>query len=376
MSEPKDDKTLIEELKAERDFYKKELEKFKLMVDWTPCTISWIKKDLTYVGVNKTLCDLCELSPEDFIGHRVGSHTRQEYFQEFSRELFEKDSESHFTNLSTSIDGEDKKFYLVGTKFNNFEEAVIIGLDITELARLQQTVGLMERLSSLGEMVAGIVHEINNPLTVVKNKSLMIQKYYEKGETERVLESAKSIGNTCDKITKIIEGVKTFVRQGHQDPYTEAYLHEIISEAVLLVDSKVKGAKVKVSLPEGPGPVVLANQTQLFQVFVNLVTNSVDAIHELGERWINIETNVLPDGEVVVRFTDSGDGIPEKLQENIFQSFYTTKGKGKGTGLGLSLCRKILETHHGTLEIDPKAKNTTFVIKLPKICQEPEKKVG
>ncbi|MCR9206434.1 MAG: hypothetical protein NXH75_17765, partial [Halobacteriovoraceae bacterium] len=159
MSKESEYESIIAELKAERDHYKSELEKFQLMVDWTPCTISWIKKDLTYVGVNKTLCDLCEVDRTDFIGQQVGSHTRQEYFKEFSEELFKTNSESHSTNLTASIDGESKKFYLVGTKFNNQEEAVIIGLDITELAKLQQTVGLMERLSSLGEMVAGIVHE-------------------------------------------------------------------------------------------------------------------------------------------------------------------------------------------------------------------------
>jgi len=363
----------LREQEEEKEYLERELKKFKLMVDWTPCTVSWIKADLTYAGVNKTLCDLCEMSAEEFIGQKVGHHTRHKYFRDFSEELFLKDEASHETNLTTIIEGEEKKFFLIGTKFNENKEAVIIGLDVTELSRLQQTVGLMERLSSLGEMVAGIVHEINNPLTLVKNKALMIQKYHEKNQTERVLQAAESINVTCEKMAKIIEGVKTFVRQGHHDPYTEAYVNETMIEAALLIESKIKSAKVKLILPEGPGSVVMANQTQLYQVFINLMTNSIDAIADLEERWIKISTHSNGEnGERLhIYFEDSGNGIPEKIRESIFQSFYTTKDKGKGTGLGLSLCRKILLAHGGDLHIDSNRANTCFIIDIPLVCKEP-----
>ncbi|MCR9205144.1 MAG: HAMP domain-containing histidine kinase, partial [Halobacteriovoraceae bacterium] len=72
-----------------------------------------------------------------------------------------------------------------------------------------------------------------------------------------------------------------------------------------------------------------------------------------------------------VVFTDSGNGIPKEIRQNIFESFYTTKEKGKGTGLGLSLCKKIVEAHGGTLEIDPNAENTKFIIEMPLVCKEP-----
>lgn len=365
------DKEAVAELKAmhlscceQEKLLKEELEKFRLMVDWTPCTISWIKDDLTYAGVNKTLCDLCEMSAEEFIGQQVGHHTNQEYIYDFSKALFEGDKESDNTNLDAVIDGEEKKFYIVGTKFNNNKEAVIIGLDITEFSNLQKAMGLMERLSALGEMVAGIVHEINNPLTVVMNKAKMIEKYHEKNQPEKIVAASQSIQNTGHKMAKIIEGVKSFVRQGQHDPHTEAYVHETINEAVLLIESKIKAAQVKVTLPEGTGPVVCGNQTQLYQVFVNLLTNAIDAINDLEERWIDIKTQV--DGGVLkVIFTDSGKGISSEEEEKIFESFYTTKEKGKGTGMGLSLCKKILANHKGDLTIDHSSKNTCFVVTLP-----------
>jgi signal transduction histidine kinase len=357
-------KSLRDESLAKETFLATELGRFRLMVDMTPCTISWIKKDLTYAGVNKMLCELCEMEESDFVGQTVGHHTNQEYIREFSRELFSSQFESLNTNLDTIIDGDEKKFYIVGTKFNNNEEAVIIGLDITDFSNLQKTVGLMERLSALGEMVAGIVHEINNPLTVVMNRAKMIEKYHEKNEPEKIIDAAQSIQKTGVKMAKIIEGVKSFVRQGQHDPHTEAYVHETLQEAVLLVESKIKAADVKVSLPQGVGPVVNGNQTQLYQVFVNLITNSIDAIAELPERWIDIKTEEK-NGVISIFFTDSGPGIAADQVEKIFQSFYTTKEKGKGTGVGLSLCKKILAAHEGDLTIDHSKDNTCFIVTLP-----------
>lgn len=362
----------IQSLKKEYYLLEHELEKFRQMVDWTPCTISWIRDDLTYIGVNQTLSDLCEVDVKDFIGKKVGSHTQQEYFKEFATALFESDDQAKETNLSTQIEGEDKDFFLVGRKFNEEKEAVIIGLDITELARLQKSMGLMERLSALGEMVAGIVHEINNPLTVIKNQAMMIGKYQDKYEgddqREKIGKSTESIQRTAEKMTKIIEGVKSFVRQGQHDPATEAFVNETLSESAMLLESKFKEAKVELTLPQGDGPTVTGNQTQLFQVFVNLMTNSIDAIIDLEERWMKVEVEDYAgkEGTVIrLRFHDSGPGITKELEDKIFQSFFTTKEKGKGTGLGLSLCKRILQAHGGDLWIDHEVEHTCFVVDIP-----------
>ena len=362
---------IIAKLEKERDFYKRELDKFNQMIDWTPCTISWITKDLTYVGVNKALCDLCEREKSEFIGQKVGNHTNQEFLKEFSKKLFDSKQVTETTNLTSEIDGEIKKFYLIGRKFNNEEEAVIIGVDITELLRLQQTIGLMERLSSLGEMVAGIVHEINNPLTMISLKGAMIKKYLEKGDSEKAVEAGTKIQETCHKMGKIIEGVKTFVRQGSEDPHSEGLLHETIKESALLIESKLKDSGIEVEFPDGPDIKFLGNQTQLFQVFVDLMTNSIDAIRENETKWIKISTEIFDEDRVRILFVDSGTGIPEKIEKNIFESFFTTKGKGKGTGLGLSLCRKIVQSHGGQLYIDSEKPHTTFCIEIPLHCKAP-----
>ncbi len=356
-------------LSDENHYLESELKKFRLMVDWTPCTISWIRDDLTYIGVNKTLSELCEVPVADFIGKKVGAHTNQEYFKEFAEDLFRSDEEAKETNLQTTIENEEKEFFLVGRKFNEEREAVIIGLDITELSRLQKSVGLMERLSALGEMVAGIVHEINNPLTVIKNQAVMIKKYQDREQKEKIEKASQSIIKMADKMTKIVEGVKSFVRQGQHDPATEAYVFETLSEAAMLLESKFKESQVKLELPKGDGPTLTGNQTQLFQVFVNLMTNSIDAIVEQEERWIKVwasEEKSNENGDYIrLYFQDSGPGISVEMEKKIFQSFFTTKEKGKGTGLGLSLCKKILQAHGGDLWIDHTNKHTLFVVDIP-----------
>ncbi len=350
-----------------------ELERFQVMFEWVPCTISWIDSSLTYLGVNKALCELYGKGPEHFLQKQVGIHTDQDYFKDFSRELFTMKETSHSLELTANVNGAERHFYLLGTKFQEGKEAVIIGLDVTEVVNLQESVSLMERLSSLGEMVAGIVHEINNPLTVIKARSQKLPKLVKKDNQEGIIKSAKSIDQTCLKIEEIIEGVKSFVRQGHKDPAVEFQLEDSLRQAAMLVESKTKESFIKVEYPQDTQTLVEGNQTQIFQVFVNLFTNAIDALNEgadngeesVSQRWIKVE--ILEHGEsYLIRFIDSGLGVPQGKEEKIFQSFYTLKPAGKGTGIGLSLSRKIMENHGGRLWVDSTHPHTCFVVELPK----------
>jgi signal transduction histidine kinase len=106
---------------------------------------------------------------------------------------------------------------------------------------------------------------------------------------------------------------------------------------------------------------ITCNVTEIFQVFVNLMANAIDAIEKLDERWVKIF--VQPEnGLIKIIFVDSGSGLPESIKKNLFRAFYTTKGLGKGTGLGLALCKKIIESHGGAIHVDSNQPNTTFVL--------------
>ncbi len=340
-----------------------ELEKFKAMADFSPCTISLVKSDNTYLSVNKTLSDLYGVHSSEFTGKRVGFNSNYGHFYDFSKELFSVTEESISREVSATINSSERTFYLVGTKLKEGSEAIIMGLDVTELSSLKGSMALMERLSSLGEMVAGIVHEVNNPLTVIQNKGRLIFRYLERGETKKVEDAAQSISDNCSRMVKIIDGVKGFAREAEADPFTNVKIHEVLLEAQGLLHAKLRENDVRIVLPVGAGPVIYGNRTQLFQVFINLITNAIDAISDCKEKWIRIETRIRKDGKVEINFRDSGGGISEELKNKIFQSFYTTKQNGKGTGLGLSLSLKIVEKHGGMIEVEDEA-NTCFKVTL------------
>jgi signal transduction histidine kinase len=356
---------LYNESRERIDFLDNELEKFNIILDMTPCTISWIKNDLTYMGVNQTLADICQMSKSEFIGREVGFHTHHKYFYDFSKLLFQSEKGVLKDEISTIIDEEEKNFWIVGTKFNKNLEGIIIGIDITELKVLRDTVSFMEKLSALGEMVAGIVHEINNPLTIIKSRAQMIHKKIEQNNTDKVIEQIEQIENTCDKISKIVKGVKAFVRRGDTDPFEKTNINEVIEDALTICEGKIKTQSVQIEYFGAKEIEAFVNPTQIFQIIVNLITNSIDAIEGLDNKWVQVHLEDKQDN-IHIRVVDSGPGVAPELKKKIFQSFFTTKAAGKGTGLGLSLCHKILNEHNGNILIDDQSENTTFIASFPK----------
>lgn len=339
-----------------------ELEKLRIVIDSNPCTISWVNSDLTYAGVNKTLADICGVAPQDFAGKAVGYYSKDQYFNRFTKKLFNSSTGYLAEEVTSNINDSERLFWVLGTRFNHDQQAVIIGVDITELHRLEDTIVFMEKLSSLGEMVAGIVHEVNNPLAAIKAHAQMIEMHIQSKNYEKAIEVGHKIDATSDRISQIIKGIKNFVRRGGQDAREEMVISQIIDEAFLICESKFKEKNVKFEAPGRNRDMILnCNHTEIFQVFVNLMTNAVDAIENLEERWVKVQIEDNSSKKTIT-ITDSGAGLSEDVRKNLFRSFYTTKGKGKGTGLGLSLSKKIIEAHNGSIEVDPTKPNTTFVI--------------
>lgn len=341
----------------------KDIEKLKVVLDTTPCTVSWIYKDLTYEGINKTLAELCKLPVSEFVGKQIGYYSKDKYFYHFAQRLFEKDEPSIREELFGNIGGEEKTFWVIGTKFDQGRRAVIMGIDVTEVRNLEQTITIMDKLSSLGEMVASIIHEVNNPLASIKACAQLIPKFIDKHDFEKVTQLSYKIDATTNKISNIVRGIKSFVRRGNTDPHETLRVKNLIEDAYMICEGRFKEKNVQFILPNEEESIILltCNITEIFQVLVNLMTNSIDAIENQNERWIKISIHQI-DNIVKIIFTDSGHGIPQPIAKNLFKSFYTTKAVGKGTGLGLSLCKKIMESHNGSIEIDPSQPNTTFVL--------------
>jgi len=359
-------KAFDELLTKERSEFKeirKEYERLSVIINLIPNTISWVNSDMTYFGVNKALADSCNVTPADFVGKTIGFHTKERFFYEFVTELFRSKSDTIYRELEARISGVDRTYLVSGTKLEDKEKAVVIGIDITELTTLKDHVSFTEKLANLGEMFAGILHDINNPLMMIEGTAKRIKK---RVTDEEVIELLSKIEMSSQKISKIVKGVKVYIRQDSEEPAVMENLGSIIDDALVICEHKLKENMVSVALDPALNKIEIpCHFTQIFQVFVNLISNSVDAISALQEKSIEI-TASEKDGKYIIRFQDSGFGIPADYQEKIFNAFFTTKDRGVGSGLGLSLCRKILEAHGGSLAIDNSAPHTTFIIEFKK----------
>lgn len=345
---------------------KEEYDRISVIINLIPNTISWVNEDKTYFGVNKALADACNQPAENFIGRPIGFHTKERFFYEFVTDLFKAKGDTIYRELEVNINGMGKTYLVSGTKLEDKSKAVVIGVDITELVKLKTHVSFTEKLVTLGEMFAGIIHDINNPLQMIDANAKRIKKKIQDNEVHEIL---NKIEMSVRKVSKIVHGIKVFVRQDSLpgEQMANENLGAIIDDAIVICENKLKTHEVAIRIEHKINDVTFpCHFTQIFQVFVNLISNSIDAISSLSDKWIEISVEELSD-KYIVKFQDSGNGIPKEIQEKIFQAFFTTKNRGVGSGLGLSLCSKILEAHGGRISIDNSASHTTFLIELKKI---------
>ena len=236
-----------------------------------------------------------------------------------------------------------------------------------QLRLLEQQINESARLSTLGEMTAGIAHEINNPLTIIQCKSKILKRKCEDG-TFDLKANAKDfdiINTTVDRIVKIVKGLKTYSRNSENDPFRPANLKSLIDETLSLCVEHYKFEDITVSVNCCPSLEIDCRSSQISQVLMNLISNSHDAIENLKDKWIKI--NVIEERSVIrVLVSDSGKGIPTEIVHKMTLPFFTTKELGKGTGLGLSISKGILESHGGYLIYDSGKANTTFALTFPK----------
>lgn len=220
------------------------------------------------------------------------------------------------------------------------------------------------RLSSLGEMSAGIAHEINNPLTIVMGASPLLRKHRDNPELfERRLDQ---IEKAAQRIDRIVGNLRRFARGEdvhRQKPVCS--LNEITRDSMLFIESKSRRHATPIRLDLDGELPIRAEAVEIEQVLINLVNNAIDAVKSRADRWVRISART--EGErVIMRVTDSGTGIPADQLDRLFQPFFTTKAVGEGTGLGLSICRGILRSHGATIQVRGENPHTCFEIVFPR----------
>jgi two-component system, NtrC family, sensor histidine kinase AtoS len=240
----------------------------------------------------------------------------------------------------------------------NIIGTVVVFKDLTEKHKLEAQVKRAERLAALGELMAGVAHEIRNPLTGIKG---FVQYLQESHTEEDLQEFMPVIVKEVDRVNRIIGELLYFARPCNA-MYSVVDLNQLIRQTLVLVRNETTRNKIDFEITfSNELPPVEIDAEQFRQVFLNILINAIQAIESQGS--IRIETGVDKDsGQVKIVFTDTGEGISEGDREKIFDPFYTTKEAG--TGLGLAVVHRIIMAHHGRIKVEDNPIGGTIITLL------------
>jgi two-component system NtrC family sensor kinase len=230
------------------------------------------------------------------------------------------------------------------------------------LRRTQEQLVHSEKLAAVGQLISGVAHELNNPLTAILGYSQLLKSSGQVGS--QGLGYTEKIYKQAQRTHRIVQNLLSFARQ-HKPERVRVRLNAILEDTLALRDYDLRLSQIRVHLGLAPDlPEVPADPHQLQQVFLNLINNALDAILEKspeGDLWVRTGVH---EKHAFVEFTDSGPGV--KDASRVFDPFYTTKPVGKGTGLGLSICYGIVTEHGGMIHVRNEAdRGATFRIELP-----------
>jgi signal transduction histidine kinase len=243
---------------------------------------------------------------------------------------------------------------------------IAIGQDRTEVRELEGQVIHAEKLATLGQLAAGVVHEITNPLTSISvYGEYLMKKLTRSGAEQSDLKRVERILRSSDRIMSFTRNLLTYARPSKEEAQP-IELNGIIEEALGFCEHILREAGVTVVRNYGANlPKVNAVPGQLHQVFVNLITNACNAAPETGGR-VSLSTGLQGHDRIRVEIEDNGVGIPAAELERVFEPFFSTRRKGTGTGLGLSIVKNIVEIHRGAIQIESElGRGTIVVVTLP-----------
>ncbi|WP_028538040.1 two-component system sensor histidine kinase NtrB [Paenibacillus sp. J14] len=348
--------------------YFREAEKLQQMMDAAPLGIVLLDQQGYIISINETFLQLYRTYQKE------PNESRREdlLLRRLSDVLSGVPIESIASRVEQSLEGQtkvtdlikaDNHIYFTSTspiqksKSNEVIGAVAIVQDITELETLRMELNHVERLSLVGQMAAGITHEIRNPMAVVRG---FLQLMREKSPPT-LDHYYRIVMEELDRANGIINDFLSLA-QNRPVESEKCHLHDIIKELtpLLWADANLRGQTIEVKLDDSM-PELLLNAKEIKQLILNLSRNAMEAMTEKGQ--LTIETRVTNQGGLLM-VSDTGPGIPSGQREKLFEPFFTTKAKG--TGLGLALCLSIVERHGGKITVDStEGQGTTFTVLFP-----------
>ena len=238
--------------------------------------------------------------------------------------------------------------------------------DITEAKKLRQQLIQSEKMVAVGQLVAGVAHEINNPLTGVMGYAQLLQT---RDIDEQARQDAESINREAERASRIVRHLLSFARE-HQPERKSVDINAVLRESMELKAYELKVNNVLMEADLDPGlPLTTTDPHQLQQVFLNLISNAEQAMLDDSSSGVLKIVTRFADDKIRIAFTDNGPGVPEEFRDRVFEPFFTTKDVGKGTGLGLSICYGVVEDNNGHIWVEPtKDRGTTIIIELPVVA--------
>jgi two-component system NtrC family sensor kinase len=332
--------------------------------------IVMIDPDLRILRVNQAAVEFCGLPEPEITGRKYcDTFCTVSDIQCSSCVFYEALQTGDTINVQRRLnDGRILEMYGYPVPQENREMGIVVYLrDITERLKMQVQLLQTARLAALGEMAAGVAHELNTPLAVIiGDAQLLLRSTPQDDQRYSIFEDIKTCGLRCKRI---VRGLLTFSRQ-EQYVFQPLCLNDVVREALKLVEYHIETDNIKIRQElDAQLPAMNGNSQQLEQVVVNLLLNARQSFdHENdSEPMITVKTGYDEErNQVFIRVSDSGQGIPQEILTKIFDPFFTSKGVNKGTGLGLSVSLGIVQKHGGTIAVESEpGKGAAFTVYLP-----------
>lgn len=343
------------------------------LIDGIPHPIYTINDHWQLVTVNKSKADELDASPEDLVGPLC------------YKAFFDRDAPCEHCAVALTLENKaaktwtvswtgadhlprewDVSAYPIPSRQASAARAVILWQDRTEERRLESSLLQAGKLAAIGQLAAGVAHEINNPLTAVNANAEMLKMVIPPSDEN--YESVDLIARAGQQAARVVRGLLDFARQ-EQYAFRMGDVNDSVQQALDLIQYQLQQANTKITLNmDYRLPRVRASWEHMKSVWLNLIVNARDAVeHRQEAREVEVTTRMAPEKDhVQVLIRDNGKGMSRAELAHIFEPFYTTKDPGKGTGLGLATCHRIIEQHGGEINVvSAPGEGTTFIIRLP-----------
>ena len=321
-----------------------------------PDMIAVLDRDGRFTYVSPRVCEVMGQEPSDYIGRTLGSRMSEEdrakALEEFQSLTLGRASNAQIEFRSQHADGSWRTLRAsAGPLFDtegNITGIVASARDVTETKQIEQQLIQKEKLASMGQMMAGVAHELNNPLTAILGVSDLLRERATDDATRRHVEI---VLHQARRAAGIIQNLLAFSRPSTQGR-TKVKLDDVVQRALQLQQGSLRQKNIALEFtPAGNLPEIEGDSKLLAQIFSNLIINAEQAISGARDRGKLRVSITHVGGKVGVAFADDGPGIPAENIGKIFDPFFTTKRPGGGAGLGLTICLAVAKEHGGTIEV-------------------------